>query len=479
MKRGTYQEFKKKYNPLSVFEKDMLKVLALIFEEVTVDIFTKVLKKVGIDEINGKVVTVRKVQEIAERMITKRFVDFSGRRKCSIKEYYRRHLVKEVFLIDDWKTIISAIQDLYPMEESYWRGPRSYKTCLREMQFALLVNNSTQYQKFRATAEHRFSNDVKKTPPENYFFFNPLNSTLLNQQTIEFQDIILNNALFNAIENVEPIDEYLLYLTQVSDEHPNEKGLRALLANGLIFQGKLAGNEHLFDNLSRQAWVTFLKGDNEKAIALFEEDFNQVKKKTRKKKIYLEHIAAPLHLVALLKTNQPIHYATILKHAKNAQVNQSKPAFNYLSAMVYHLNNEDEQADKLLDTGNSTALDLIFQAIVGYWMEVELADYYLKLLEEKFMAAQKSELKWLELEFASILAKVAKKTTDKEVYAKRAAALAKETGIQSMITAVRKVEQWERVLRSLEVMTAGTKGIVSKQENEVRIVSGQKVEMLP
>ena len=45
MKRGTYPEFKSKYDLLSVFEKDMLQVFALIFEEITLDIFTKVLKK--------------------------------------------------------------------------------------------------------------------------------------------------------------------------------------------------------------------------------------------------------------------------------------------------------------------------------------------------------------------------------------------------------------------------------------------------
>ena len=123
MKRGTYQEFKAKYDLLSAFEKDMLQVLALIFEEVTVDIFTKVLKKVGIDEVNGKLITVRKVQEIAERMIAKRFVDFSGRRKCRIKEYYRRQLVQEAYLSNHWKAIVLAVRDIYPIEENYWRGP--------------------------------------------------------------------------------------------------------------------------------------------------------------------------------------------------------------------------------------------------------------------------------------------------------------------------------------------------------------------
>ena len=114
MKRGTYQEFTVKYDALAIFEKDMLQVLALIFEEVTVDILTKVLKKVGINEINGKLITVRKVQEIAERMIAKRFVEFSGRRKCSIKEYFRRHLVPEAFLGNRWKSVVLAIQGLYP-----------------------------------------------------------------------------------------------------------------------------------------------------------------------------------------------------------------------------------------------------------------------------------------------------------------------------------------------------------------------------
>jgi len=468
MKRGTFQEFKPKYDALSTFEKKMLQVLALIFEEVTVDVFTKILKKVGVDEVNGKLITVRKVQEIAERMIAKRFVDFSSKRKCSIKEYFRRHLVQEAFIGNRWKAVVLAIQDLYKMEISYWHGPRSYKTCLREMQFALLANNTKKYNTLRATAERHFKSDVKINPPENYFFFSPLNSALLNQQTNDFQDTLLSNAVFSAIGNAEPIDEYLLYINQVLAKNPNRKELRAYLANGLIFQGKLIGNEHLFDNLARQAWTAFLRGENEKAIALFEEEFKQLKKTTRKKKIYLEHIAAPLHLIALLKTNQPSHYATILKHAKNAQVQVTKPIFNYLSAVIYHINNETEKANKLVDTMHQTALDLIIRAMVGYWMEVEMTKQFTDLLENKYASAQKSGLKWLELEAAMVLSKIAPRTADKNIYAKRAAALEKETGIQSMITAVRKVEQWERVLRSLEAMTGGARGM-AKQENEVRI----------
>jgi len=51
MKRGTYQDFKAKYDLLTVFEQDLLKVLALVLEEITIDIFTKILLKVGINEV--------------------------------------------------------------------------------------------------------------------------------------------------------------------------------------------------------------------------------------------------------------------------------------------------------------------------------------------------------------------------------------------------------------------------------------------
>ena len=138
--------------------------------------------------------------------------------------------------------------------------------------------------------------------------------------------------------------------------------------------------------------------------------------------------------------------------------------------MVYYFNNENEKANQLVDTVHQTVLDLIIQGMAGYWMEIEMSNQFISLLKERCLATQKSGLKWLELEATTILSKIVKKSEDKENYAKRAEALAKETGIQSMITAVKKVEQWEKVLRSLEAITTGTKGTTSKQEGETRIV---------
>ena len=75
----------------------------------------------------------------------------------------------------------------------------------------------------------------------------------------------------------------------------------------------------------------------------------------------------------------------------------------------------------------------------------------------------------MQLEYAAILSKLEKDKEKPAQFEKHLIALQKKTGIESMINAVKKVEDWERVLRALDTLTGSTK-VAAKDDKAARVV---------
>jgi len=456
MKRRDYKEFRTKYNLLSPVEQDILKILALMIQPVVTGVFLKILYKVEINEYEGNLLKKKRLQEILERMDTENFVEFLSVQKCRIKDAFQRHLANEAAFDSRKNIFISAIREFLPSTSGYSGRPSSYEICLREMQFALLSKNSLQYQEFHNFAYQYYKEYIRAESPEVYFFFNPLNVELLNNLSSDLKSSVLNEVLFDGLDNLKSIDELTKYLAYAIDKQPEDATIKAVLAASRIFRGELKGNEDLFDNPQRKAWLAFLTGQNEVAIKLFAEALKIFRKKIGKRKAFFNTIVGPFHLVALLKLNKISAFQEVLTHAKSVQANNTTSTpYKYLHATAAHLTNQSNSAVYYMTSFPRSSFDWLFKGMAAYWMGYKVSSADIITLRQKYEAANQARLKWFEMEFAFVLSKLDKDKAD--YYAKIGADLQTELGIQSMITAVKKVEKWEKVLQSLEALGV-TKG---------------------
>ncbi|GEM_PF-5611834 len=370
-------------------------------------------------------------------------------------------------------TFVKAIREIYPLKSEYAYSRqtyRNYQVCLREMQFALANKDVEAFE----DANRIIKKEYKEYSPIPFFFTNPFEEEFLAILPPKIQAEILKEILTDAINRIQPIAQYEQFLLTAYAANPKNAAFRILLGTLFIYQGKLKDKDAFFENaLGNKAWVAFLRGENDTAISLFAEDLKVMKKGTRKKKVFLQHIAAPFYLVALLKTNDPKYHNDILTYAKNAQYQSEKPAMSYLIGLMLHLSNDLTEAMWYLKVTPWNSLDWVFKGVVTYWMELKLSKEDLKEIEKKYTLSIENGLQWLAMEYTTILSKLHTNQQQKAIYKEKAVDLQEALGIESMIYALKKVEEWERILLAFEgLVGVGTRteiGDTQKEERNTRI----------
>jgi len=375
--------------------------------------------------------------------------------KFRINESVHRFIFKEAMQDERLFLLIKAIREVYPLESTDFYGrtlsSRNYQACLREMQFALATKDVAAFENI----SNIIKKDYKEYSPIPFFFTNPFEKEFLAILPTKIQATILKELLTNAIDQLKPIAPIEDFLEDAYAANPKNEAFRKLLGTLFIFQGQLKNEAIFFDNaLGNKAWVAFLKGENDTAISLFAEDLKVIKKGTRKKKVFLKHIAAPFYLVALLKTGAPKYHKDIMTYAKNAQYQSETPAMDYLIGLMLHLGNDSMKGKWCLETTPLNSIDWVFKGVITYWMELQLTKKDLKQLEKKYALSIEHGLQWLAMEYATILSKLHTDQQQVAMYKEKALALQEVLGIESMIHALKKVEEWERILLAFEGLTS-------------------------
>ena len=445
MRRGTLKEFKVKHDLLTKSEREVLTILALTQETVGIIAFYDILERCGVQRLNGRPLQMDELLKVLEKMVPKNFVTFVQRKSFKIKDSFRRHFINEIARDIRLKKYILAIRAVLPAKVDIRYRPRSYDTCLREMQFSLLEQDSKRYELFKKIANQYFRTDVNKTTPTDFFFFNPVNKPFLRKISVELRYTLLQEALSVSIDKLRPIDDLLVYLNALVATDPSKGRFKSLLADGAILKGQF-DKARTSTSFARQGWIAFLKGENEKAIGLYKEELILLKK-TGRKKVYIEHLAVPFYLIALLKTNDRLHYTDILVHA---QMDSSNNASQYIRSVVQYLRGQIASAKNFFTVIPKTSIDYLFKGLAACWTGQSMSTQEIAGLKKYYTAAKTNGYQWLEMEYAFILSKLDTNRIAQNQYAAIAKELEAQLGVQSMITAVRTMEKWERVLRSLE-----------------------------
>lgn len=453
----SYANFKKEYDKFSPSEQDVLKLTALVIDAVDLSHFSNILKNSNITSLNDQSVTQQRIKDISGKFIQKGFMNAQRYYGFQINKDIHGFVFKETLKDDRLDDFIKAIRMSYPIKSNYsWKKYSSYEFALREIQFALVNKDVEEFEKVRDTIKK----DYPEKNPIHFFFGHAFNKDLLSILPIKIQAEVLEEIVNDALIRLKPIDNIEAYLLDIHKAHPDNAIFKKLLGLLTIFQGDIKKKDTFFNAaLETQAWVAFLKEDNDSAISLFAQDLKALKKATRKRKIFLEHIAAPFYLVALLKTGDANSYKEILIHAQNAQFKEEKTIIDYFIGLIKYLENQIPEGRAHITRMAFTAMDWLFKGMIACWMEAKLPKEDIERLEMYHQLSNALRYNWVSMEYATILSKLHKDKKKASTYDEQATNLQEKTGIKSMISALQKEEDWERILRALEGLTStGTSG---------------------
>ncbi|MGV1099356.1 DEAD/DEAH box helicase [Thiovibrio sp. JS02] len=216
--------------------------------------------------------------------------------------------------------------------------------------------------------------------------------------------------------------------------------------------------------LGLRGWREFMAGNNRQAIESYETDLAQIRKGNQNEQAYFTGIEGFFYLLALLKDGSYLRHAAIKKAVADVEAlqphNPFLPAYALLLAVVAAKENRlDLARERLLaarQLSRPHSITILVWALASYWIEGKPADQLLPQLRIFQKKAARHGYCRLAEEYATLLGLASGKTK------------AAEPAPESLASAVKPEEQWQRALRALN-FTSGPAQAQTRAEQQYRL----------
>lgn len=459
------KELLERFKLLSPFEQTVLKICAVLNEDIAQTKLLNYFKYSGVKNEAGTQPTNAQLKafkiKFRELDLSESYTHF----KCatSISDYLARLASKEPY----FKSLLSYIRQQYPIKYGwYWHRSITFDRLIRDIRIGFFTNDLTITNKALEAARSYFPNELSLYPVFQRIFNNPFDGEWLATFSEELQFQVIEDLLSNATEHLAPFEEMLHFLKKAEANNSFKKNTIALrhhLVTLLIFKGELKEAEQIAlkntvssTALAHLGWISFLKGENDKALQHYETALTLFRKNKGNNKKYLPHFNGIFNILTLLKTGNFVRFETALKLIKASKVYTS--IYELFEAVIRAQKNDFVNAEAIIESSSidlhKVPIELYFFYLAMYWIMPEEAAKKIGILKELFKKANENGHAWLELELAALLSVLLK---NNKLYKARQEVLEAETGIKSILNTVEKQETWQRALKALTHLSSTEK----------------------
>ncbi|MFZ4791151.1 MAG: DEAD/DEAH box helicase [Candidatus Competibacteraceae bacterium] len=289
----------------------------------------------------------------------------------------------------------------------------SYQQALCELRISFYRSDMPRVQRILEVCESSFPRDFFQYPPWLLIFNNPLRPDDIRA----FPDIWAGQAVVTlftaAARNLEPAIEVTALGEQLLAENRCADVTRYYLAEQALLRGDpakarsyLTPGENDHDQALR-GWLAFLDGANDEAIQCYENALKLLRKRTRKRKIYFDHVSGLFYLLALLTSNTATHLRQALE--ATAPLFEKGAQFPYLTAYrvlreVVELQQGQRKDLTPFDaTLRTPPMERFFQLIAMFWLNVAKPETSREPVVALLNTAQENGYGWFATELTELL----------------------------------------------------------------------------
>lgn len=244
-------------------------------------------------------------------------------------------------------------------------------------------------------------------------FNNPLNPDALRMLPDESLGEALKTIFAAAVRNLEPATETTALAERLLAENRCPEVIRYYLAEQALLCGDLAkarsyfaSGENDYDRALR-GWLAFLDGANEDAIQYYENALKLLRKRTRKRKIYFDHLAGVFFILALLADNT----AARLRQAMEVTAPLFERDAHYPYHTAYRILREvvelQQGQRKHLEPFDATVrvppAYSFFQLLAIFWLHADEAEPLRESVTVLLNTAQENGYAWFATELTELL----------------------------------------------------------------------------
>ncbi len=452
------------YQKISLNEKRILQMLSIAYEPVTQTKVLQLLSRWNLTNKQEKKITQKEARAALQKLEHEKLLNDNNGYKCCWQ------LVEEITLDayeeGVFESMLQIIRELLRLEMAYYDSRSSVDRSIREIRAAVYNKDYESFINSIKTAEKE-TPDIKYCNVYNLIFNSPFRKEWLRSLPQEFQKTALNNVTTEVIARLDSAKNVIEFMEESCNNttQKHTESYKSLLATTYVLQGKFKEAQNMvqeegkcsdFTSLTINAWIDFLKGKDDDAITKFSKAVTLLKKTNRKRKVYFDHISGIFFVLALIKTDNTDQHKTILQFINNVTKNNAYIiVYKCLEALVLASEGMMTESKEILYkiyTTNLDFMDLIIFCLVTLWFFPD-ERYVHNNLISTFKKAQKNKYEWVAMEIAGILSRL--KPENKE-YCKISATIQNNIGAESILSLIKEVKPWERSLKALKCLHAGT-----------------------
>jgi superfamily II DNA or RNA helicase len=445
------------YRRLSPF----LKIIIQIFAVQKFDLRQKnliiCLNFLGFRDEDNKPFVPRTIQPILTELEKKGIINKSPQ-GITCPELLWSEAVQDVVMADQFEKISSIILETVPFESSYTDFKfRKIKEFYRALGIA--VYGGEEHADIDAVYRSGFyylSLELQENPPFLMLFNRPFQPRIFDCLAPFIRLKTLEYILNDAEKTLEPARDALEYYVQLMSKEigleANHKAMDFLLLSGKIrdLQKLLTGYEDSPSCSAYLGWAHLLCNDNDKALACFKDALVSLKKKTRRRKIFLRGYSGLFFLFALLKSKKREDHESALTYIDIASKDESLclPIIMSMKSLFQERLGLAAGLEDFLDLsiGQGNAVISFLSILVMAWIDKKRAKLYIALLEEIREKTILSGRLWMEAEISALLAVLGKNA---KINGERSKKIHKKCGTKTLTTIVKPSPKWEKILKSL------------------------------
>ncbi|HIO93577.1 MAG TPA: DEAD/DEAH box helicase [Leucothrix mucor] len=290
----------------------------------------------------------------------------------------------------------------------------------------------------------------------------------------------LLEQLYNPVVNNEGVVRAEKYFPELVKK--NSKAV-CVLVELRVFQGRFAEAESLLVNqetaqaLALKAWISFLKGEQDQSLALYQLALDETKKGTRKRNIYLPGLSGIFHIIALMASGDTKMQAQALKQIHFYAKEKSQSIFDIVLLQLEGALNIQTGKDKLYEVFyltatqyTSHAIQRLLQTLQWMWVEHKVDPVRRNhLLQDCFKAAE-LKLDWVVWQLFKLLPKDQKKLLASKVVKQSLERIKPYADdYLDLCLCIQKKPEWEIALDALEGISTTNEPNVENTDQTTRM----------
>ncbi|GAA6623014.1 hypothetical protein [Scytonema sp. NUACC26] len=457
----------KDYRQLSTLEQSIIQLFSVVYEPINRTTFLDCFTYTGARNENGLLFNASNLKPYLDKLLASGLlvqpIGFGPQCHPLLVEIATRDAVKT----GRFNVFVKTVQDKLPIKTQWQGGPRFFKSksqLIREVRIGLYSHNLNfineqleNYKKYN-TRENISIEDIFEQVCNN-----PFDADWFRTLPEELYEKAISSILSSAALKCKPADDAFALLEEHCSSIDPSHDLQLLLTEQLLLRGHIQeaqqSLECILDEYQHHAtvywgWLSFSRGENDKAIEYYTAGLKAHKKGKSQRPIYFNTISGLFFILALLKDDSPERLREAEEYASLISCQPKhwlKLVYSRLEIVLQVQQGDVEQTILIVDAYipsliNGNSLETLFCCLCLYWMDIEQAKKRLpKLLEHLYKHAMASGYDWVAMEAAELLSRLIPDSH----YETKAEILLEDIEIESIVNLIQPQEPWEFSLKAL------------------------------